>query len=85
MRKMRELIQPKSERDPRVGVVLIDLDKIECKNTESKQLLLLREIHVKSLFPLLELILDRLDSRWMKRLKKWDGKEGSRGKKEKVQ
>jgi hypothetical protein len=29
--------------------------------------------------------LDGLDSRWMKRLKKWDGKEGSRGKKEKVQ
>ena len=63
MRKMRELIQTKSERDPRVGVVFIDLDKIECKNTESKRLLLFREIHVKSLSPLLELILDRLDSR----------------------
>jgi hypothetical protein len=63
MRKMRKLIQAKRERDPRVRVVVIDLDKIECKNTESKRLLLFREIHVKSLFPLLELILDGLDSR----------------------
>ena len=63
MRKMRELIQPKCKRDPWIRVVVINLYKIECKNTESKGLLLLREIHVKSVFPLLKLILDRLDSR----------------------